>query len=97
MKPKRPIVIFIPNRVVKRVPMDFNWPLHQVWDGYLAAQPSEPPAGPGWQLWETTTEGSPISPVFESFAVLCEWASQHATTFGDHQATVAEWRALLAA
>jgi hypothetical protein len=27
-------------------------------------KPEEPPAGPGWQLWETVTEGSPISPVF---------------------------------
>lgn len=24
----------------------------------------EPPAGPGWQLWETVSEGSPVSPVF---------------------------------
>jgi hypothetical protein len=24
----------------------------------------EPPQGDGWQLWENTTEGSPISPVF---------------------------------
>lgn len=26
----------------------------------------EPPTGPGWQMWETTSEGSPISPVFET-------------------------------
>lgn len=25
---------------------------------------TEPPAGPGYQLWETVSEGSPISPVF---------------------------------
>ena len=31
---------------------------------YDAWEPTEPPEGPGWQLWETVTEGSPISPVF---------------------------------
>lgn len=25
---------------------------------------TEPPTGEGWQLWETVSEGSPISPVF---------------------------------
>lgn len=27
-------------------------------------QPIEPPTGEGWQLWETVSEGSPITPVF---------------------------------
>lgn len=27
-------------------------------------EPTDPPEGTGWQLWETTSEGSPISPVF---------------------------------
>lgn len=31
-----------------------------------AWRPTEPPAGDGWQLWETVTEGSPITPVFAS-------------------------------
>ncbi|HYX20433.1 MAG TPA: hypothetical protein VFA98_06265 [Thermoanaerobaculia bacterium] len=31
---------------------------------YESWKPEEPPAGPGWQLWETVSEGSPISPVF---------------------------------
>jgi hypothetical protein len=29
-----------------------------------AWKPAEPPAGEGWQLWETASEGSPVSPVF---------------------------------
>ena len=29
-----------------------------------AWEPTDPPQGDGWQLWETTSEGSPISPVF---------------------------------
>ena len=27
-------------------------------------KPTEPPAGDGYQIWETVSEGSPISPVF---------------------------------
>jgi len=27
---------------------------------------TEPPKGDGWQLWETVSEGSPVSPVFET-------------------------------
>ncbi len=33
-------------------------------DAYEAWEPTDPPTGEGWQLWETTSEGSPISPVF---------------------------------
>jgi hypothetical protein len=41
-----------------------------IWDNpeekaaYEAWEPTEPPTGPGYQLWETVSEGSPISPVF---------------------------------
>lgn len=31
-----------------------------------AWEETEPPEGPGWQMWETCSEGSPISPVFET-------------------------------
>lgn len=31
-----------------------------------AWEPTDPPTGDGWQLWETVTEGSPITPVFTS-------------------------------
>lgn len=33
---------------------------------YEAWKASPPPSGEGWQLWETVSEGSPISPVFKS-------------------------------
>jgi hypothetical protein len=33
-------------------------------EAYDAWEPTPPPEGPGWQLWETVSEGSPISPVF---------------------------------
>lgn len=40
-----------------------------------AWEPEEPPAGDGWQLWETVSEGSPISPVFVTADELAAWMS----------------------
>lgn len=40
-----------------------------------AWEQSEPPTGEGWQLWETTSEGSPISPVFAAAEDLATWMS----------------------
>ena len=37
------------------------------WEGY------EPPEGEGWQLWENVSEGSPISPVFDTKEKFIEW------------------------
>lgn len=34
---------------------------------------TEPPTGEGWQLWETVSEGSPVSPVFETAEALAQW------------------------
>ena len=38
-------------------------------------EPSEPPMGEGWQLWETVSEGSPVSPVFATSGELAAWMS----------------------
>ncbi|MEZ0089995.1 hypothetical protein [Streptacidiphilus sp. EB129] len=40
-----------------------------------AWEPTEPPEGEGWQLWETVSEGSPISPVFATADELAGWMS----------------------
>jgi hypothetical protein len=40
---------------------------------YKNWRPYDPPTGPGYQLWETLTEGSPISPVFETAEKLAGW------------------------
>jgi hypothetical protein len=65
------------GREVKRVALDFNWPLWQPWSGYTRPkdQRQEPPAGAGWQLWETVSEGSPASPVFGTAEELAGWMS----------------------
>lgn len=38
-----------------------------------AWEPTGPPEGEGWQLWETVSEGSPVSPVFASSEDLARW------------------------
>ena len=55
----------------------------------------DPPTGDGYQLWETTSEGSPVSPVFASFDELCEWCAENATTFANYKATKEEWAKML--
>lgn len=56
---------------------------------------TEPPEGPGYQMWETTSEGSPSSPVFATMDELCVWCAEFATTFGSFKATAEEWRKML--
>lgn len=34
---------------------------------------SEPPSGEGWQMWETVSEGSPVTPVFETPEALVDY------------------------
>lgn len=43
-----------------------------------AWEPVQPPAGAGWQLWETVSEGSPVSPVFATAGELAQWMSDPA-------------------
>lgn len=40
---------------------------------YDAWEQTEPPAGDGYQVWETVSEGSPISPVFATSEELVTW------------------------
>ena len=62
---------------------------------YEAWQPTEPPEGDGYQLWEDCSEGSPVSPVFQTLDELCEWCETGATTFGSSRATKEEWKQML--
>jgi len=58
-------------------------------------KPYEPRKGKGFQLWENTSEGSPISPVFKTLIELCEWCEGNATVFGKEKATKDEWLKML--
>lgn len=40
---------------------------------YDAWEREEPPAGEGWQMWETVSEGSPVSPVFPTAEEFENW------------------------
>lgn len=62
---------------------------HDAWE------PTEPPKGDGYQLWQTTSEGSPISPVFDTLEALCAYAAEHCSTFGDNTATAEQWKEML--
>lgn len=48
-----------------------------------AWEPVQPPVGDGWQLWETVSEGSPVSPVFPTAEALAQWLT---TEEGGHAA-----------
>lgn len=93
------------GRELKRVALDFAWPMDKRWKGYTTDRAPcpddhatigegdychtcfadageagtvgvDPPAGDGWQLWETVSEGSPISPVFPTPEGLIDFMSQ---------------------
>lgn len=51
----------------------------------------ETPSGEGFQLWETTSEGSPISPVFATKEELAAWCEEGATVFGSFKMSKEEW------
>jgi hypothetical protein len=55
----------------------------------------DPPEGEGYQLWETTTEGSPLSPVFATIEELCTYAAANCTVFGGSTTTAEGWREML--
>lgn len=44
---------------------------------YEAWTETEPPPGDGWQMWETVSEGSPISPVFATAEELASWLAEN--------------------
>lgn len=72
-----------------------SWPSPELKKAHEEWTATEPPTGPGYQLWETTSEGSPFSPVFATLDELCVYAAEHCSTFGDEKATVAEWKKML--
>lgn len=95
------------GREIKRVSLDFDWPLGMPWKGFINPYSNqngeiyfnektkrlsnewhenekyEPPGGEGWQLWETVSEGSPISPVFGSPEELARWLTTNDKNSGD--------------
>lgn len=117
------------GREVKRVPLDFDWPLKKRWYGYVInkcldgdhnlscddcrkfaeiknikldklkcpdIEILEVPKGEGWQMWEITSEGSPMSPVFDTPEKLAKWLSDNkASVFGYQTATYDQWLGMI--
>lgn len=56
----------------------------------------EPPKGKGFQLWSTTSEGNPMTPVFKTLDLLCEYCEAFKiSVFGYNTATKEEWFEML--
>lgn len=51
----------------------------------------EPPKGDGYQVWESVSEGSPISPVFMTPEGLATWMADHWAKDGNHD----QWLAFI--
>lgn len=49
------------------------WPSQEAKDLYENWEQEEPPTGEGWQMWETVSEGSPVSPVFADKETFVNW------------------------
>ena len=74
---------------------------YEEWDG---ARPEEHQYMPDWpeaerthyQMYETTTEGTPISPVMETPETLARWlADNNTSAFADMDATYDQWLATI--
>lgn len=78
-------------------------PFFAMWDGnppdveYYHTKKYEPNELTHIQLYENTSEGTPVSPVFKASELekLCEWAAENATTFADFKASKEEWMKML--
>lgn len=70
-------VLFL-NDEIKRLHEEFRW--------------QEPPTGEGYQMWEDTSEGSPISPVFKTAEELAEYCEREGVSwFGGSTAKKEDW------
>jgi len=58
---------------------------------HTAWKEHEPLVGDGYQLWETCSEGSPISPVFRTDEALAAWCAVNATIFAREYTTYKNW------
>lgn len=54
----------------------FTWTSEEARLKQEAWTPTPPPEGEGYQIWETVSEGSPISPVFAAPESLARWMSE---------------------
>ncbi len=65
-----------------------HWPSAAAKQAYEDWQPTPPPTGEGFQMWQTVSEGSPISPVFATARELADYLV--ANPYGIDKGTTAE-------
>jgi len=68
-----------------------TWPREEDKLAYDNWTSTEPPEGEGYQLWETVSEGSPISPVFEHPEDLARWLVVNRDGSIDSGTTFKQW------
>ena len=57
---------------------------------------TEPPKGDWYQMWETTSEGSPLSPAFKTKEELARWlVDNKASSFGSSISTYEQWMKMI--
>ena len=95
---------FAINREVRPVPLGWNHPRR---DGrfvpllpeQMPSLDDELPRDIGIAAYETTSEGTPISPFFlddeEGRLMLVNWCAENSTVYGDHKADPETWAAIL--
>jgi len=71
------------------------WPSDEAKKAYHDWHPTEPPKGEGFQMWNTTTEGHPQTPVFETLSELSEYCAEHCTTFASNKTDAESWASML--
>lgn len=70
-------ILFL-NEEIKRLHEEFKW--------------VDPPTGEGYQIWEDTSEGSPITPVFKTAEELAEYCEREGVSwFGSSTASKEDW------
>lgn len=73
----------------------YTWPSEEIKESCENWEKFEPPLGDGFQLWETTSEGSPMTPVFKTLDDLCEYAEENCGTFAGIKTSKENWKKML--
>lgn len=58
---------------------------------YRSWKKQDPPSGPGYQVWETVSEGSPMTPVFADPKELAQYCELHVSLVANNMASAANW------
>lgn len=73
-----------------------KWQHETAKNNYEGWEDYDPPKGECFQLWTTTSEGSPMTPVFETLDELCKYCEdEEVSVFGRHTATKEKWKQML--